>query len=151
MVKKRTEFVIVWGFLVKAGKWREFERVYGPKGAWVKLFRTGKGYIRTELVRDLETAGRYLTLDVWDSRKAYLSFKRKNRAEYHVIDEKCASLTEAEALLGTFKRLVLVVDRSENQNTDSPGRRCRYPGDGCAGARIHDSGALAGVLLSGAV
>jgi heme-degrading monooxygenase HmoA len=105
MAKKRTtEFVIVWQFRVKPGKRREFERAYGPDGAWTKLFRSGKGYLRTELIRDLETARRYLTIDVWSSREVYLSFKRKNRAKYHVIDETCASLTEAEELVGTFQR-----------------------------------------------
>jgi len=101
--KNTTGFVIVWEFRVKAGKRREFEQVYGPSGAWAKLFRNGKGFIRTELIRNLETARRYLTIDVWDSRETYLRFKRENRAAYGVIDEKCESLTEAERLIGTFQ------------------------------------------------
>lgn len=103
--KSTTEFVIVWEFRVRAGKRKEFERIYGPRGAWAELFRTGKGYIHTELVRDLETPGRYLTIDSWSSREAYLSFKKKNRAEYELMDDKCASLTEREVLVGEFQGL----------------------------------------------
>lgn len=103
--KNTTEFVTVWEFRVKSGKRREFERAYGPDGAWAELFRTGKGHIRTELIRDLEMPRRYLTIDSWRSREAYLSFKRKNRAEHEAIDEKCASLTEDEVLVGEFQGL----------------------------------------------
>ncbi len=99
---KRTEFVIVWEFRVRSGKRREFERVYGPDGAWAELFRGGKGYIRTELLHDLETPRRYLTIDFWTSRQAYLRFKKNNRAEYQTIDAKCLSLTEDEVKIGEF-------------------------------------------------
>lgn len=108
MIKKKpvkTEFVIVWEFRVRSRKRREFKRTYGPNGVWVKFFRSGKGYIRTQLVRDLKTAGRYLTLDFWTSREAYLRFKKENRAEYQAIDEKCLSLTENEVKVGEFRRL----------------------------------------------
>jgi quinol monooxygenase YgiN len=109
MVRKRareSEFVVLWEFRVRADKRREFERVYGPDGVWVKFFRGGKGYVRTELIRDLETPRRYMTIDFWSSRAVYLRFKKHNQTEYRAIDEKCESLMEAEALLGTFERFV---------------------------------------------
>jgi heme-degrading monooxygenase HmoA len=97
-----TEFVIVWEFRIKPRKRREFEKVYGLNGAWAEFFHSGKGYIRTELLRDLETPGRYLTIDLWTSRQAYLRFKKENRAEYQAIDQKCLSLTEDEVKIGEF-------------------------------------------------
>src|SRR6187397_611903 len=36
----------------------EFERVYGPDGEWAAFFRDGRGYIGTELLRDVEQHGR---------------------------------------------------------------------------------------------
>jgi hypothetical protein len=45
-----------------------------------------------------------LTIDFWASREGYLRFSEENQAEYRAIDEKCESLTQAEALLGTFER-----------------------------------------------
>jgi heme-degrading monooxygenase HmoA len=107
-IKKKSvkaEFVVIWEFRVKSGKRREFQRVYGPNGDWARLFRSGKGYVRTELIGDLKTPRRYLTIDYWSSRAAYLRFKKENRAEYQRIDEKCASLTEGEALVGEFQGL----------------------------------------------
>ncbi len=106
MIKKeqrQVAFVIVWEFRVKAGKRREFETVYGPEGDWVRFFCHGKGYIRTELIRDVKTPRRYLTLDFWTTRQAYLRFKKQNRAGYKAIDDQCLSLTEDEALIGEFK------------------------------------------------
>ena len=32
----------------------QFERVYGPEGDWAQFFRTGRGYVGTELLRDVE-------------------------------------------------------------------------------------------------
>lgn len=95
---------MVWEFHVRRGKRGEFERIYGPNGDWERLFRAGRGYIRTELIRDLGTPRRYLTLDFWASRGAYARFKKENRAEYRAIDERCASLTESEVLIGEFQR-----------------------------------------------
>jgi len=52
----------------------------------------------------LKTPRRYLTLDIWSSRAAYVRFKKQNRAEYHAIDERCASWTENEVKIGEFQR-----------------------------------------------
>jgi len=106
MIKKKprkTEFIIVWDFHVKSGKRRKFERIYGANGAWTKFFRKGKGYIRTELMRDLKTPRHYWTLDFWTTRQAYVRFKKENRDEYQAMDEKCLSLTEHESLIGESK------------------------------------------------
>ena len=100
---KGTEFVMVWEFRVRSGKGREFERIYGPDGVWVRFFRRGQGYLRTELIRDLKTPRRYLTIDIWTSREAYSRFKKKNRVEYQAIDERCGALTEDEVKIGEFR------------------------------------------------
>jgi heme-degrading monooxygenase HmoA len=99
----KPEFIVVWEFRARTGKTREFERVYGPDGAWAKFFRSGKGYIRTELFRDLKPGRRYLTVDVWTSRQAYSRFKKENRVWYQTVDEKCISLTEDERKIGEFR------------------------------------------------
>jgi hypothetical protein len=93
-------FTIVWQFRVPARQRRAFERVYGPEGPWGQLFRMGKGYVSTELLRDRETAGRYLTTDRWESRSFCHS---RSISEYKSLDDKCAKLTTSEALLGEFE------------------------------------------------
>ncbi len=102
---RQADFAVVWEFRVRSGKRREFEKIYGPDGAWVKLFRRDREYIRTDLIRDRETPRRYLTIDVWSSRQAYLRFKKRNRDDYDRVDRSCVSLTEGEVKIGEFHRV----------------------------------------------
>jgi heme-degrading monooxygenase HmoA len=95
-------FAVVWEFRVSPRRRRAFEKVYGPEGDWARLFRTAKGYVRTELLRDRNMPGRYLTIDYWQSGQALAVFKKRNHAAYTELDEKCAALTEAETLVGEF-------------------------------------------------
>ena len=59
-----------------------FEQTYGPEGDWAQFFRSGEGYIGTELLHDIEIPGRYLVIDRWDSTEAYNAFVEANREEY---------------------------------------------------------------------
>jgi heme-degrading monooxygenase HmoA len=97
-------FVTVWEFRVGTAKRRAFERAYGPDGEWATLFRTGKGFLGTELIRDEDDANRYLTLDFWKSRKHYERFKRQNREMYELIDQRCEAFTTKESEIGQFSR-----------------------------------------------
>jgi len=111
MRSKRTKqagshFTAVWEFYVRSDKRRAFEKAYGPNGDWARLFGQGEGYIRTELIRDPKTTGRYVTVDFWKSRQAFERFKKQNLAAYKVLDKKCNPLTESEKLIGEFKRAV---------------------------------------------
>ena len=81
----------------------EFERVYGPEGEWAQFFRDGRGYIGTELLRDVETPGRYLVVDRWESREAYNEFVAANRDEYMRRVDETSFQYEHELRLGTFE------------------------------------------------
>lgn len=98
-------YLIVWDFRVPIEKQPRFEKVYGPEGTWVQLFRRGEGYLESELVQDLQQRGRYLTLDFWTSRSAYKLFREQNLAEYEDIDEQCEQLIDAEIKVGEFERV----------------------------------------------
>lgn len=95
-------FVAIWEFQVKPDAISAFERIYGPNGDWAQLFHESPDYLGTELLRDLNNPGRYLTLDRWTSREALQSFKRDHHAAYADLDQRCEALTEHEALLGEF-------------------------------------------------
>jgi len=103
--KRQRSFTVVWEFRVKPGKQRAFKKAYGAKGDWVQLFRHSEHYIGTELIRDRYLPLRYLTLDHWKSRQAYLRFKKENREAYLAIDAKCEALTTREKLIGEFEKL----------------------------------------------
>jgi heme-degrading monooxygenase HmoA len=95
-------YVIVWAFRPRPGREADFERAYGPAGAWVALFRQAPGYLGTELFRPAEDAGQYLTVDRWDSRAAYEAFRAERRAEYDALDRACEGLTASEERVGEY-------------------------------------------------
>jgi heme-degrading monooxygenase HmoA len=99
-------FSAVWEFQVKAEAITAFEKIYGPEGAWAQLFRQSPDYRGTELVRDLDCPGRYLTLDHWISLEALQRFKEEHDAKYAALDKQCESLTEREVFLGDFESVV---------------------------------------------
>lgn len=96
-------FVYIWEYIVKLEKKSEFERVYGPDGEWVNLFKLGAGYLGTELHRDTSNIQRYLTVDYWASKKARDNFREKFAEEFTKLDKQCESLTEIENFLGDFE------------------------------------------------
>jgi heme-degrading monooxygenase HmoA len=105
----------------------EFERVYGTDGEWAEFFRQGRGYIGTELLRDVEAwagsvageaddarpedraplarAGRYLVLDRWESADAYNAFVAAHREEYMERVDATRFLYDSELRFGTFETL----------------------------------------------
>jgi heme-degrading monooxygenase HmoA len=83
----------------------EFERVYGMDGEWAQFFRQGRGYIGTELLRDVEAPGRYLVIDRWDSADAYNAFVAVHRAEYMERVDATRFLYDSELRFGTFESL----------------------------------------------
>jgi heme-degrading monooxygenase HmoA len=81
----------------------EFERVYGSGGEWAEFFRQGRGYIGTELMRDVEAPGRYLVIDRWDSADAYNTFVAERREEYMERVDATRFHYESELRFGTFE------------------------------------------------
>ncbi len=98
-------YAIVWEFRARPGCEWQFEQVYGPNGDWAKLFSVAEGYLRTELMRDEDNPGRYLSIDLWRSRQDYDSFRQRHAEEYRRLDEKCEEMTENEFAVGVFERI----------------------------------------------
>ena len=82
-----------------------FEQVYGPEGDWARFFRQGRGYVGTELLRDVETPGRYLVVDRWDSADAYNAFAGEHREEYMRRVDETRYLYDQELRFGTFENV----------------------------------------------
>lgn len=97
-----TPYSYIWEYQVAPGSVAEFEREYGPQGAWVRLFQKAQGYVGTMLLRDREQPLRYITIDTWESIYAYRSFRDQYGAEYGEIDRRCAHFTARETSLGEF-------------------------------------------------
>jgi heme-degrading monooxygenase HmoA len=98
--------VIIWEFHVRQGHETRFEQVYGPDGEWTQIFKSDAGYLGTELNRDYTNPRRYITLDFWSSRAAYLQFREAKSAEYKAMDDRTEVLAEREVELGSFERIL---------------------------------------------
>jgi heme-degrading monooxygenase HmoA len=103
-IERQSAFVIIWEFRINPRKRRAFERAYGQGGDWAKFFKTGKGYLGTELIQDAQQPDRYLTMDYWLSRANYETFMKQNREMYKIIDHRCEALTRKEVEIGKFSR-----------------------------------------------
>lgn len=95
-------YVMLWEFTVRPGAAEAFERLYGPHGAWVTLFRDAPDYRRTELLRALNAPGRYLAVDWWTSHAAYTAFRRDRHSAYQALNREGEALTVGERLIGEF-------------------------------------------------
>jgi heme-degrading monooxygenase HmoA len=83
----------------------EFERVYGPDGDWAQFFKQGRGYIGTELLRDVESPSRFLVIDRWESADAYNAFTAERRDEYMQRVDETRFHYEQELRFGTFENV----------------------------------------------
>ena len=93
-------YVVIWEYQVRPGETARFERLYGPQGEWVALFRAWPGYRGTELLRD--DGDRYVTIDRWDSREAYENFQQHAASDYARIDALGDALTLDERRIGAY-------------------------------------------------
>ena len=82
-----------------------FEQAYGAEGEWALFFRQGKGYVGTELLRDLEQPGRFVVVDRWESGEAYNAFVQEHRDEYMRRVDETAYLYDQELRFGTFENV----------------------------------------------
>jgi heme-degrading monooxygenase HmoA len=97
-----SHYVIVWEFRIKKEAEAEFVAKYGPEGTWARFFRNGRGYIRTELVRDVVDDLHFVTLDYWRSEEEFSRFREQNQSEYERLDKDFEGSTEQETRLGAF-------------------------------------------------
>jgi heme-degrading monooxygenase HmoA len=103
MNARTPHYLVIWEFQVNPEAKLAFEQAYGPAGDWARLFSRSPDFRGTELLRDIDRPGRYLTFDHWTSRQALRQFKQAHQADYDALDRQCEALTRNESLLGEFE------------------------------------------------
>ncbi len=94
--------MIAVAFIYEGRDPESFEEAYGPTGEWAQFFKDARGYIGTELLRDIEQPGRYLVLDRWESADTYNDFIDANRDEYMRLGDEMSFHYVQELRFGTF-------------------------------------------------
>jgi quinol monooxygenase YgiN len=95
-------YCYVWEYEVREEHLQAFERVYGPGGEWVRLFRRDPEYLRTDLLRSNDAPARFITVDVWTSRESCLAFRDQFTDEFEALDRACEVMTRRETHIGDF-------------------------------------------------
>ena len=96
---------LVWRYQVRPEHAAEFERRYGPAGAWAQLFARAAGYRGTLLLQDRTDPLVYVTVDRWESEAAFAAFRERHAQAYRELDVACDALTRDEVCIGTFAEL----------------------------------------------
>jgi len=94
---------IVWEYQVKKDQVAKFEKIYASDGKWVELFKKGKGFVGTRLIKSPYHLNYFITIDQWETLKDYKMFLSNWKADYEKLDRQCEGLTEHESCLGTFR------------------------------------------------
>jgi hypothetical protein len=95
----------VWAFVVKEEARGQFELVYGPGGAWSKLFARYPGFRGTTVLRDTENPRRYLTIDLWETGAQREQALAESKSEYSDLEVALADWTESRTEVGVFRVL----------------------------------------------
>jgi heme-degrading monooxygenase HmoA len=98
-------YAIVWEFLVPEDHVAAFEAAYGPEGDWARLFAQAPGFLEVQLLRSHAQAGRYLTIDRWQSGMAFESFRQQFAEAYLALDRQLEGLASSEVPLGSFDEM----------------------------------------------
>jgi heme-degrading monooxygenase HmoA len=96
-------FIRIWQFRVPTEKADQFREIYGPDGAWDRLFQRETGFLDTELLHSATHPNIFLTIDRWDSAEAWAAFLRAWGDEYAALDHLCRMLTITEGEIGSFE------------------------------------------------
>ena len=110
---------IVWELLIKQDGAGKFELVFGPGGAWSKLYGGCDGFRGTTVLRDRENQRRYLVVDLWDAHDQRETALAENDAACADLEASLDALCESRKELGIFRVLAQATVRPRS----SAGRR----------------------------
>ncbi|MBN2303061.1 MAG: antibiotic biosynthesis monooxygenase [Anaerolineae bacterium] len=112
---------IVWEILVKQEAQGQFELMYGPGGAWSKLFSESPGFRGTTMLHDTHNPQRYLIFDLWDTEDQREQALREHVDTYAKLQADLERWTESRVEVGVFRMRAEATVRPRGK----PGQRTR--------------------------
>jgi heme-degrading monooxygenase HmoA len=97
-----SKFQSIWEYEVQYIFRSRFIEAYDSHGSWEKLFKQCKGYIKTELLQDIDRPNRFITIDYWQSQSTFSAMKKTIDEEYNKLDKQCDAYTISENHIGFF-------------------------------------------------
>lgn len=94
---------IVWEVIVKQDVQGQFELVYGPGGAWSKLFGKSPGFRGTTLIQDTHDPRRYLIFDIWDTETQQEQALSDRADDYAKLQADLEDWAELRRQIGVFR------------------------------------------------
>jgi heme-degrading monooxygenase HmoA len=94
---------IVWEIVVKPDAQGQFELVYGPGGAWSKLFGKSPGFRGTTMLHDTNNPRRYLIFDIWDTADQHAQAMSECADDYAKLNADLENWTESKVEVGVFR------------------------------------------------
>jgi len=96
---------VVWQFDVKAGRDKEFEKLYGADGDWTALNRQTRSYLGSSFLRDQNQTSRYLLAEYWSEMVVYEQHRASRSTLIESIEARRAELVEAMEPIGIYTAL----------------------------------------------
>ena len=81
----------------------KFELVFGPGGAWSKLYAKRPGFRGITLLRDTDNARRYLTVEIWDTTAQRDHSVEICQSELKNLEAEIADWADSQTHLGVFR------------------------------------------------
>jgi heme-degrading monooxygenase HmoA len=94
---------IVWDIIVRQEAQGQFELVYGPGGAWSKLFGKSPGFRGTTVLNDTNNPRRYLIIDLWDTKAQQEQALSECTDEHSKLTADLEDWTESRIEVGVFR------------------------------------------------
>ncbi len=114
---------IVWEFIVKQEAQGQFELLYGPGGAWGRLFDQSPGFRGTTLLSDIHHPRRYLIFDLWDTEVQREQALTENAEEYAKLNADLEDWIESRSQIGIFRMRAEATVRPRAKPTNRRDRR----------------------------
>jgi hypothetical protein len=95
-------FIILWKYEVTPENRSAFEKAYGPKGDWARLFSSSEDYLGSNLYHSPDKPEVFLIMDQWINKESYDTFKELNNFQYNQMSMNMSILYMSEVCLGEY-------------------------------------------------